>query len=127
MTFVGCPRTPPSQIGWVWTLNGVELIFKKLVKDHNVRSLATRRLQQDPLENLFGCIRGNCGSNTNPTTGQFVDGLKTAILSRLAHIGTTGNCEIDNNNHKQFRQFIITVPYSAESDRRIWGNNARLH
>lgn len=56
-----------------------------------------RRLQQDPLENLFGCIRGNCDSNTNPTCGQFVAGLKTAILSNLSHLGKTGNCENDNN------------------------------
>ncbi|CAF4883247.1 unnamed protein product [Pieris macdunnoughi] len=97
MKFMGSLRTPPSQEGWIWTINGVERLFKQFANE-GIKSLATRRLQQDPLENLFGCIRGNCGSNSNPTVGQFVAGLKTSILSRLAHIGTTGcNCETDNN------------------------------
>lgn len=61
-----------------------------------MKSLETRRLQQDALENLFGCIRANCGCNMNPTAVQFVAGFKTAILSNLAHI-TIGNCESDEN------------------------------
>ena len=97
LKFIGCPRPPTSREGWISTMNAVERLFKNLVRTHNIRSLATRRLTQDPVENLFGCIRGNCGSNTNPTTGQFVAGLKTAILSSLAHIGNTGNCETDHN------------------------------
>jgi hypothetical protein len=32
----------------------------------------------DPLENTFGVIRLHCGSNNNPTVGQFVDALKTS-------------------------------------------------
>lgn len=97
MKFIGCQRKPPSQDGWIMTLNAIERLFRNLAQAYNIKSLATRRLQQDPLENLFGCIRGNCGSNANPTTGQFVAGLKTAIISSLSHIGTTGNCEADNN------------------------------
>ncbi|KAJ8708707.1 hypothetical protein PYW08_010089 [Mythimna loreyi] len=93
--FLGCTRTPPSKEGWVWTLNAIELLWNNLRNKHaNIQSLATRRLQQDPLENLFGCIRGNCGANYNPTAGQFIAALKTAILSNLAHL-STGNCESD--------------------------------
>ncbi|CAH2227295.1 jg20103 [Pararge aegeria aegeria] len=87
LKFKGSKSTLPSHIGWQWTLNGIQM---------SIKSLATRRLQQDPLENLFGCIRGNCGSNCNPTSGQFVAGLKTSILSNLSHIGG-GNCELDSN------------------------------
>lgn len=97
LKFLGCRRAPPSQEGWVWTLNGLERIWKNLKNKHkDIKSLATRRLQQDPLENLFGCIRGNCGANTKPTAGQFVAGLKTAVLSNLSHI-VIGNCENDEN------------------------------
>lgn len=97
MKFLGCRTPPPSQQGWIWTINGIERVWKNLTKKHkNIKSLATRRLQQDPLENLFGCIRGNCGSNANPTAGQFVAGLKTAVLSNLSHI-VIGNCENDEN------------------------------
>lgn len=96
--YVGIKRAPPSKEGWIWTLNGVERLWRNLTTKHkNIKTLATRRLQQDPLENLFGCIRGNCGSNTNPTVGQFTAGLKTAILSNLSHLGV-GNCENDEND-----------------------------
>lgn len=95
--FLGCRRKPPSQDGWVWTLTGLERVWRNLTTKHKViKSLATRRLQQDPLENLFGCVRANCGSNTNPTAGQFVSALKTAVLSNLSHTGV-GNCELDEN------------------------------
>lgn len=97
MKFIGCARKPPSQEGWIWTLNGIERLWHNLTLKHKIKSIATQRLQQDALENLFGCIRGNCGSNANPTCGQFVAGLKTSILSRLANMGTTGNCKTDNN------------------------------
>lgn len=97
MKYVGSSRSPPSQNGWVWTINAMLLLWRHLV-EMKINSLATRRIQQDPLENLFGCIRGNCGSNVNPTIAQFAAGLKTAVLTNLAHIGTTvGNCETDNN------------------------------
>ncbi|KAF9409722.1 hypothetical protein HW555_011012 [Spodoptera exigua] len=90
-----CTRTPPSKERWVWTLNAIELLWNYLRNKHAIiKSLATRRLQQDPLENLFGCIRGNCGANYNPTAGQFIAALKTSILSNLAHLNT-GNCESD--------------------------------
>lgn len=98
LKFVGCKNTPPSQEGWIWTLNAIELLWKSLTQAHkSLKSLATRRLQQDPLENLFGCIRGNCGSNSNPTTVQFIAGLKTTLLSNLAHIASQKNCEYDDN------------------------------
>lgn len=116
MKFIGSPRRAPSQDGWLTTLNAF-LILRKKLKAANITTLATRRLQQDPIENLFGCIRGNCGSNTNPTCGQFVAGLRTAILSNLSRIGTSGNCESDNNaiiNHfiycKKNQKYLPNLP-----------------
>lgn len=57
--------------------------------------MSTRRLNQDPLENCFGCIRYSCGSNNNPTIQQFVSGVKTAIITNLRHTGQRKNCEDD--------------------------------
>ncbi|KAL4719467.1 hypothetical protein ACJJTC_012797, partial [Scirpophaga incertulas] len=113
MKYIGSPRKPPSQEGWIWTINGVGRLWRNLVQKYKIRSLATRRLQQDPLENLFGCIRGNCGSNTNPTCGQFVAGLKTAILSNLSHLGTTGNCEIDHNKIINNLDALLSSPLDS--------------
>jgi hypothetical protein len=39
----------------------------------------------------FGAIRLYCGSNDNPTVGQFVDALKTSIINDPASSGLCGN------------------------------------
>lgn len=97
LKYINCRQTPPSQMGWIWTMNGVERLWRQITKKHkDVRSLATRRLQQDPLENFFGCIRANCGTNSNPTANQFVAAMKTGILSNLAYV-SQGNCQNDDN------------------------------
>ncbi|XP_045492431.1 uncharacterized protein LOC123691889 [Colias croceus] len=94
MKYLGSRSKPPSQDGWIHTLNAIERLWKNL-QSKKIKSLSTRRLNQDPLENCFGCIRYNCGSNTNPTIQQFVAGVKTAILSNLRHSGLKRNCEDD--------------------------------
>jgi hypothetical protein len=59
--------------------------------------LETRCLNQDPLENTFGVIHLHCGSNNNPTVGQFVDAIKTSIINGLAYTGLhSANCEGDD-------------------------------
>lgn len=105
MTYIGSKNKPPSQNGWIQTINATEKLWKNLQK-LKITSLATRRLNQDPLENFFGCIRYSCGSNYNPTYQQFVAGVKTAIISNLRHSGRKKNCEDDTavlaNNFKNF-------------------------
>ena len=50
----------------------------------------------DALENTFGAIRLHCGSDNNPSVGQFVDALKTVIINGLAYRSVFGtNCEDD--------------------------------
>lgn len=58
--------------------------------------LSIRNLNQDPIENLFSCIRQHGGPNTNPTTHQFAALLKTVIVNKLTSpISDKGNCEDD--------------------------------
>jgi len=67
--------------------------FKRAGLDY----LETRSLNQDPLENTFGVIHLCCCSNNNPTVGQFVDALKTSIISGLVHtVLRNANCEGDD-------------------------------
>ena len=55
-----------------------------------------RQVNQDALENTFGAVRQHCGSNNNPSVGQFVDALKTVIINGLAYKSLYGtNCEDD--------------------------------
>lgn len=105
LKFIGSNSPPPSQTGWIRTMNAVEKLWKNL-QNMGVKTLSTRRLNQDPLENCFGCIRYHCGSNNNPTIGQFISGIKTAILNNLRYISPKQNCADDmavlNDNFKIF-------------------------
>ena len=54
-------------------------------------------VEEDPLENTFGVICLHCGSNNNPTVGQFVDAVKTSIINGLAYTGLRNTiCEGDD-------------------------------
>lgn len=53
-------------------------------------------MNQDPLENLFGGIRGGCGRSDNPTVPQFIGSIKTQIINGLSTRAIDGNCEEDD-------------------------------
>ena len=54
-----------------------------MLKEAGLKKLETQNLNQDLLQNTSGVIRLHCGSNNNPTVGQFVDALKTIIINDL--------------------------------------------
>ncbi|XP_045505962.1 uncharacterized protein LOC123702291 isoform X2 [Colias croceus] len=115
MQYIGSKSNPPSQEGWIHSINAIERLWNNL-QAIGIKSLSTRRLNQDPLENCFGCIRYSCGSNNNPTISQFIAGIKTAIISNLKHAGQKRNCEDDSaiiaNNLTTF--LTATIPSSCE-------------
>ncbi|KAG8229254.1 hypothetical protein J437_LFUL007178 [Ladona fulva] len=82
---------PPSQQGWLNNLNAFPLLCKDMLTGPGAvrECIPARSFNQDPIENLFSCIRGNCGSNTRPTTTQFISSLKTCCdSSRLRPMGS---------------------------------------
>jgi hypothetical protein len=86
--------------------------------------LETQSLNQDPLENTFGVINLHCGSNNNPTVGQFFDALKTSIISGLAHTGLCNansegdNIELLDNLHSFLKESCASPPYPSTSHGR---------
>ncbi|XP_023725513.1 uncharacterized protein LOC111874333 [Cryptotermes secundus] len=102
-------QPPPSQNGWLIDIIAAQHVWRML-KEAGFEYLHTRNLNQDPLENTFGAIHLNCGSNNNPTVGQFVDALKTSIINGLAFKGLREiNCEDDgatllDNLHSLLRE-----------------------
>lgn len=78
------------------TLNAIKRVYNNL-KKYNLSTLSVRRLNQDPLENCFGCIRSNCGCNPNPTSVQFIAALKTSIITNIINNNKNRNCLDDNN------------------------------
>jgi hypothetical protein len=94
------------------------------LKSAGFHYLETRSLNQDPLENTFGIIRLNCGSNNNPTVGQFADALKTSITNGLAYAGLrNANCERDDtelldNLHSLLKESSASRPNPSTSHGR---------
>lgn len=87
---------PPSQMGWLITINAVRDLWGEL-SQKGFASLTQRSLNQDPLENLFGCIRSGCGCSDNPNSKQFIGSLKTQVLNGLVKRVPGTNCENDNH------------------------------
>ena len=75
----------PSQNGWIRNIDAVQHVWRTL-RSAGFDYLETGSLNQDPLGNTFGVIRLHCGSDNNPTVGQFVDALKTSIINGLVKL-----------------------------------------
>ena len=95
--FLGSERVFPFQVGWLENITSVRGLWSDLRRDFQWEYLNLRKLNQDPLENLFSVIKQN--GHKVPTVTQFVAGLKTAIVTNLRNSGVRGaNCEDDNGS-----------------------------
>ena len=85
--------TVHSIAGLQLTINAVVNIWRVL-KDV-IRVLCTRRLNQDSLENFFGCIRQVNGQNDDPNPTQFRHAYRKCSMTNLLKASDRGNCEPD--------------------------------
>lgn len=118
---------PPSQIGWLLSMNGIRGTWNVLQKK-GFSCLRPRSMNQDPLENLFGAVRSGCGCSDNPTSSQFIASLKTQILNGLVNYKPSGtNCEEDEHtvlsNLKSF--LLVEVEEEREADTTCDRSSAR--
>ncbi|XP_034239127.1 uncharacterized protein LOC117644050 [Thrips palmi] len=92
--FVNSKTVFSSHLGWLENISAVKDLWQDLKDDYQFEYLNLRRLNQDPLENLFSVIKSN-GAKV-PTAVQFIAGLKTSIVTNLRNSGIRGaNCEED--------------------------------
>jgi len=96
--FIGSERTLAFHVGWLENIAAYRGLWHDLSTDPDplfrFQYLNLRRLNQDPLENLFSEIK--LGGKT-PTAEQFIGGLKTAIVTNLRGSSTDrGNCAADD-------------------------------
>ncbi|XP_064482740.1 uncharacterized protein LOC135395484 [Ornithodoros turicata] len=88
-------RQPHTIRGWKITIRAVILLWQDMHANYGYNYLLTRRLQQEPLENLFGIVRQQHGCNENPSVLQFTAGLKHICISKLMKLSKEGNCQED--------------------------------
>lgn len=73
---------PPTVGNFVFTVNAVKCLYKN-VHDLGYEYLCPKNLNQDPLENFFGCIRLQRGRNVNPTCSSFVTSFKSLLINNF--------------------------------------------
>ncbi|XP_018322213.1 uncharacterized protein LOC108734938 [Agrilus planipennis] len=94
-------------------LEGFRYLWDVLRKER-VSFLCPRNLNQDCLENFFGCIRSHGVRNVSPNAAAFVNSFKSLIINNyLANRSKSFNCESDNlrafDNLKQFLSSKVTT------------------
>lgn len=98
-------KTVYALSGWINNINALLMFSKEIFFDFpNVDSIATRRLNQDILENVFSIIRSR-GNNRNPSAKEFnyilrfIINMKT-VLPQLKN--PKSNCCIDQDLEAHF-------------------------
>lgn len=88
---------PPCITGMMLTINSVLKLSEELKTEYDFPALRTRRLNQDPLENLFAIIRQQNGCSVNPSTRSFETALKHSYIIQLTKVSNSTNCQDDDN------------------------------
>lgn len=87
-------QNPPCFDGLILTIRSVLSLYKDLQLE-DCKYLLTGRLNQDPIENMFGVLRQRGGYNSNPSAKQFRRNLQHAMSIRLMDAPDSANCEPD--------------------------------
>lgn len=105
--FNGKKTVPPCIKNWIITLNSFKYLWLKL-KSNGFKFFLTRHINQDPLENLFGCVRSHGIRNIQPDCYQFLCSFKTLLINNFTSIRSAGNCEHDDSEEAldNFKKFV---------------------
>ena len=87
---------PPCIDGWKLSISTVKQLWNDL-QCVDVTYLCTRKLQQDPLENLFSVIRAKGAFSVNPNFKKFIGAYKHVVIKNCMDQSVCSNCEIDLN------------------------------
>ena len=88
-----CPiHTTPVIKHWQTTIGGFQTLWQ-ISQTLGFKYFKPRYLNQNPLENFFGCIRSLNYRYTNPTAKHFKSNFKTLLLNNLTSKNSFGNCE----------------------------------
>lgn len=102
-------QKPDCIQGFLLTINTVLQLVDDLRLNYGIENLKTRRLCQDPLENLFAVIRQQHGCNLFPSPTQFENGIRQVYITQLTKISNITNCETDDNYFAKLSNFVTKV------------------
>lgn len=82
--------------GWFLNISSLKGLSTEM-RSLGIQKLATRRLNQDCLENFFGLMRRKGGLNDNPSACEFENNYKQAFCCFITIPSKSGaNCEFDD-------------------------------
>ena len=89
----------PFQKGWICTISSLQSLLQELIGGGTFTFLATRRLNQDAVENLFSVIRRNKGGfNNHPNAIHCMSMLGMLSCNMLMSLKSPGrNCTDDDD------------------------------
>ena len=89
----------PFQRGLIISSKSLLKLFEVLSQRYNIEFIMTSHLNQDCVENLFSRIRAIGGSNSHPTSVDFIHRLKKLIVGRASDlVVATASVEIETAN-----------------------------
>lgn len=100
-------QKPDCINGFLIRINSVLQLADDLQLNYCIENLKTRRLCQDPLENLFAVIRQQHGCNLFPSPTQFENGIRQIYIIQLTKISNITNCEADDNQFAKLSNFVM--------------------
>ena len=110
----------PFQHGIILSSLSLINLFKQLKKEFNIDYLLTRRINQDPLEHLFGVIRQMGGQYDHPNSLSFKYRMRNYIIGKRSALTSSKPntecadpcrklCESDKNTVKMFNLFSSPI------------------
>jgi hypothetical protein len=91
-------KNPPCINALIQSLRATINIYEDVLIKNEDGFLLTTRLNQDPIENLFGVIRRRSGFNSNPSAKEFRRNLQHCMSIRLMTPPKSSNCEPDDDD-----------------------------
>lgn len=91
----------------IGTLEAFKLLWKKL-QILGFTSFETRTINQDPLENFFGCVKSHDFRANKPICIQFKATFKSLLITNLTSQNSLGfNCEANGGEFVLTNMFIL--------------------
>ncbi|KAJ8915390.1 hypothetical protein NQ315_008277 [Exocentrus adspersus] len=116
---------PPSVNNWIKTLRGFRYIWRKLCG--RFKYLCPRNINQDPIENFFGCIRSHGVRNINPTCYSFIGSYKTPIINNFSSSHSPcANCENYDGSILNSLQSLLSVDGDNDNERENQATSAAV-
>lgn len=124
----GKETVPPCIKNWIFSLKSIKFLWSQLKKE-GFKYLILRNINQDPLENFFGCVRSHGYRNINPDCYNFMTSFKTLLINNFASTKSISrNCQEDNcqgllknltsflnTEHVNTDNFISSLPFNLQN------------